>query len=449
MSDLRGAEESNMGPAFDQMLWRDSLANQPAVPRSEQMRDWAELLAGSGAQEAADLLFDVVALHSGFSSFRRDTGVAQHESSATDLAAGWTVRHASDELAVLAKRFAKAGLPTLKPPAAPRFSGWPNNPAGIGPGVPMRPSLPDIGDAARTLRTILSAPEGHDLDRAEDILARLRDADLRYSGLDYRAYRYGPLTLLVNAIATVGLIDFALSTRDLVTAPLGSIAFLHHAAHLDRAGLGPYFSNVGRLVRNSQDLFDLAMDARNVARASGDSDADTGSWITLLSRGCKGPLLCEIVDDLGDLSANDVLSAILDRIEARSHAAVEWDMVLRVRDTALDNLDYGTAARAQRIITKCAPDSDLEALILGSIEASGGEYTKAEDIYRTLLARSPNDEDLLARLIAVKANQFDAFVVTAGFGSPADRVETRMRRRGVTPDYPRRRGMRIAAVDVR
>lgn len=443
-----------METSFDLLLWRGALADAGPVPAGRDLADWAERLADAGEDAASALLFDVAALHQGFSpqaiaSRQAPAGILIDRSSAST--GDCTLHRALAELRDLARLVASKGRPRLVDPPRPAPSGHPDNPAGIGKGVPASAVMGDIAVMARDLRTALESPlidDGASDGRLAMLLESLVEAGRRYPALDYRSFAQAPLTSLGPAVAAIGLIDFALSTRDLWSAPLGSPALFHHVARLDSRGLGPYLGNIGRLARNSRDVIDLARIARDAAIEAGDDEASQGAWTTLLSRGCRGELLYEVVDDLGDHAVHGALSAILDRVTSRPAAAIDTDMVKRVRDAGLDNADYVLAARAQQVIARLHPDNRLEGVILGSIEASGGEFGRAEAIFRHWLERAPDDQEVRARLLAVRADRFDRFAIPYGYGSPADRRDTRLRRRGVAPDYPRRRGERVAAVDV-
>jgi len=440
-----------METSFDLLLWRGGLADAAPVPTGRDLADWAGRLADAGEDAGAALLFDVAALFQGFSpqaiASRQGAAAAMPFGQNPAPAGHWTLHRGLAELRDLARMAAAAGRPRLADPPLPAQSGRPDNPAGIGEGTPAPAAMGDIAVVARQLRASLESAST-DMGELAMLLASLAEAGRRCPALDYRAFAQAPLGLLVPAIATAGLIDFALSTRDLWGAPLGSPALFHHAARLDSAGLGPYLGNVGRLTRNSRDVIDLAAIAHDAAVEAGDEEAAPAAWIVLLSRGCRDELLREVVDDLGDQAMHDALAAILDRVASRPAAAIDADMVRRLRDAGLDNADYALAARAQQVIVRLAPDNRLEGVILGSIEASGGEFGRAEAIFRHWLALAPDDLDLRERLLAVKTDRFDRFAIPHGYGSPADRRDTRLRRRGVPPDYPRRPGQRLRAVDV-
>ncbi|WP_242097988.1 hypothetical protein [Sphingomonas sp. CROZ-RG-20F-R02-07] len=438
-----------METSFDLLLWRETLTDAAAVPTGYDFAQWAQCLDDAGKPAAAALLANVAVLHQGFSpqaiASRERSSAANNPLGACPGSNGdWTLHRAMAELRALAGLATKANLPSFAEPPAPVPSGRPDNPAGIGEGIPAPATIGDLADTARQLRELMESPSV-DAEPLATLLAGLVEANRRCPALDYRVFAAAPLDLLVPVIATIGLIDFALSTRDLWSAPLGSPELFHFTAQLDSTGLGPYLNNIGRVVRDSRDMGDLARIARH---AAGTDQGDLTPWIVLLSRRCPRELLYEIVDDLGDVGAETALSAILNRVTSRPAAAIDQSIVMRLRDAGLDNAHFGLAARAQQVIVQLSPESALEGLILGEIEASGGAFARAEAIFRYWLDRLPDDRELAERLVAAKTNQFDRFALTSGFGSPANRRDTRLRRRGVPARYPRRIGDRIRAVDV-
>lgn len=426
-----------MDTSLDLLAWRASLADAEPAPSAALLGEWASRLAASEVEDGAALLADVAALYQGFSpqaeasrqsgdpSFSRPFGhrplpASEHMMRRTLAELG--------ELAGMLNKPADRAIPTAPPNS----------------GAPV-----DVAESARALRHLLEQPWSPE-DGAElaALLARLAGVERGLPTLDYRNFAPAPLTVLVPAIATVALLDFVLSMRDLWASPLGSPELLHRAARLDEAGLGPYLGNVDRLAPDSRSLIALARLAHDNGEQAGKRKLGLEQWIGLLSRGCGERLLLEIVDDLGDVAAHEALSVILERIASRHVMAFDPVVVTRVRDAALDNGDYALAARAQQAVVHFKADDRLENLILGEIEASGGHFARAARIFRHWLARSPNDPDLRKRLEAAEAERFDKFFIERGFGSPSARQVVRLHRRGVMSDTSRGRGERMHAVDV-
>jgi hypothetical protein len=263
----------------------------------------------------------------------------------------------------------------------------------------------------------------------EEQLKQVNDLAHVRKDFDFRDFFDAPLPLLCAAILRVSLYDYVIGNIDLFNSPLGSVSFFMRAAALDSQGLGPYFSNVGHLVKRSKDLFEMG---RIAASASQKDDEGTGSalaWSVVLSRGTSSGLFREFIDDLGDSSESLALEHILKRLCARARHAVDFDLVALIRDAALDNADYSLAAKAQAAIVGLRPDSSQEQMILGSIQASGRDFRLAELTFSHGLLLDPGNEEAQAKLHAVKARNFTHFAVSKGFGSPADRQHTRLSRR--------------------
>ncbi len=426
-----------MQPSFELLVWRASLEAAPRIPSVLDLADWASILAAAGETAGADFLADVVALWRGFA----DRPSPSATGSPDRPVPAWTIDTLLAELDALGRDF----MPQDTPPRRRRVSGDPDEEGGIGP--INRPVLPpaDLAAAAAGLRAFLASPvcRTGEAAAAAAILASLVEAGRRLPDLDYRRLRDAPLAELAVAIGFTALAAFAFATRDLAVAPLGSMAFLHRVAGLDPDGLGPYLSGVALVARKGCDVFDLA---RRAARASGGLGG-IDVWRVLLSRGCSGLLLLEIVDDLGDADRSRALSLILDRTLS-CYGEIDRHLVRRLRDAGLDNADWALAARAQAAIVRSSPREYHEQVILGSIQATGGDYGSAESVFRDCLRQRKDDPDVAARLYAARRNSFTGFEVTRGYESPADRQDVRLRRRRVAPDHIARHGERITAVDV-
>lgn len=418
-----------MPGSIELMTWRASLAEAPVLPRAADLSDWAAVLARAGEAAGAALLEDAAALRRGFHAPAEDA-----------TAEGWTIDRLHAELDSLAAAFV---LSDARPPAV-RVSGYPNEEGGIGPAEPRVEPPADLAAGARQLRDFLSAP--YDPERSvavAGLLAALVEAHARLPGLDYRAWRHAPLDELAFAIGLTSLAEFALASRDLAGPPFGSVALLHRVARLHPEGLGPYLVNVGRVARGSGDLLGLARRAVALSGPGATHDA----WLAFLARGCTGATLSELVDRLGDWNRSAALSLVLDR--ALSHVAdLDLPLIRRLRDIGLDNADWALATAAQTAIARRPSATYHEQVLLASILATSGAHGPAEWILRGCLVDAPQDPEVLARLAATRRNDFAGYEILGGFTSPADRQETRFRRRGLLPDHMPRQGSRITAVDV-
>lgn len=425
------SEETALETSFDLLAWREALANGPPVASAIDLTDWTHRLALARYDAASALLGDVAAIQTGFSP-----GMWGGQ----DHPFGRVVPVVGDDMWARAMTELRR-IGTVAGASADR--------AGDG-AVPALPALAaDVAETAGRLRCLLEQPlTGNDEELARRLKALAAAAQrLLY---DHRVFASASLQVLVPAIAAVSLADFVLRMRPFWSGPLGSSSLFHLIARLDVGGLGPYIGNVDHLARNSRDVIAMARIACDSAAEAGamGETATPAPWIALLAVGCGPTLFREIVDDLGDAAAADALMAILDGVASRPATTIDVEMVLRLRDVGLDNANYALATRAQEVIVRLRPESELETMILGSIQASGGQRKRAKATFLRWLARSPGHEGVRERLAALEENRFDPFVIERGFGSPTNRQALRLHQRGALPNYLRRRGERINAVQV-
>ena len=181
-------------------------------------------------------------------------------------------------------------------------------------------------------------------------------------------------------------------------------------------------------MRRSADLFELA-DLAAAASTPDPGDDLSYAWVALLSRSATDRLLDEVIDDLGDRRASLALEVVLGRLLQPREGGIDRPRIMRVRDAALDNLDYVLASRAQRALAELEPEAGLERAILGAIDASGGRFGAAQDSFIACLLETPQDQDLKDQLDAARARRFERYAITQGFGGPRDRQLLRLRRR--------------------
>jgi hypothetical protein len=401
----------------------------------------AELCLSAGLTTQARELYQLAFIRQGFSpeyeSWRRDLALATRLwSSAPAQPGGDRPRHAVTlELAAteLRQLFGVVSLrlpddfgrdEPIPPLSRPHpLTGWFETPAS----EPIPEHIADTIDQLYGLLTTSAGSERpYDADRLTELL---RLADTSQPRLDYRGFANAPFPRLVDAVNFAALQLFVRCQRDLMFSPLGSLDLLHRAASSHAFGLGPYFSNIGQIARRSADVFELVRLAQS-AHTEKETDPDELlAWVVLLSRGAKGDLLFEIIDDLGDLDARPALAAIFDRMAHWPEKQIEFGLLWRLRDTALDNGDYDLAARVQRLVAQLRPDEILEQRILGDIQASGGYWVAAEQSFIHCLLLDPNDSEARERLAALKTRKFERFMIREGFGTPQDRKLLRLRRR--------------------
>ena len=242
------------------------------------------------------------------------------------------------------------------------------------------------------------------------------------------AFAGAPADVLASAVALRALRSFLRANADLLEGPFGSLDLFRAAAALDSAGLGPWFGNVGRIVRRSADLFELAAIAEESAATAGIAVGED-VWVVLITRALDGSQWDDLVDELGDRDAALALDLILTRELTRPAAEIDQQRIMRLRDMALDNLRYDLAATAQRALVTLYPGDLLELRILGTIDASAGFVTAAEQSFLTCLAADPTDLVLRREIEANRARRYAPHALGQGFGSPRDRQLYRLHRR--------------------
>jgi hypothetical protein len=402
--------------------------------------DWSEVLLASGDRASARLLIESAAIRQGFSSelerARADLFAAvgiERTPSAPD-AAGTAQGNTVDAAIAELRRFARAygerigngiaegrrqvdGKPGLHPTATlARGASAPD-----GRGVAAL-----VGQAFSWLRS----PSAQDDEAGTAAIDALRGSERDPSRWAAAGLAGGVPPVLARAVALQETRAFLRAHTDLLLPVLGSAAVFRATASFGSMGLGPYFGNVGQIAQSSANLFELAGIAAEAAGASGDPIVEQ-AWVALLSRGLTNWLRYDIVDELGDRDASFALTLILRRTVAVASDDVDRGLVARIRDAALDNLDYDLAGAAQQQLVTLSHNAHLERRILGTIQASAGRVAAAEQLLSACLDEHPGDEWLRQEVLANRERRFAPFALVKGYGSPRDRQLKRLAGRGV------------------
>ena len=452
-----GMSPTAMSPAATAPLLRQSLVRAGRTGAAIQdMIDAAELQLAFGHRDAARLLYEVAFLQSGFSPDRIGW---QHEAGTrTGL---WGA--------------ASPAPPAPAPPAAasPAAPGIDRAVAELAALLTLSAGLPPLpsGDAARAhadraMALPAADPARTDGARARDVAPVVRDTETMGFGaelyerlrapLDAAAERAltvllermrarlldaGPVRVVDHVAADVAdlpgivacdkLRDFLLANHDLAYPPCGSAALFHASARLHDTGLGPYLAHAAHIARDNRDIFGLvglAAAAAGLGQAAA-ADADhVARWSVLLSIHLDAAARFALVDDLGDLGFLSALWRLLEGYIRAPDGDVERDMLARIRDAGLDHGDHALAAAAQHILALRRPADHAGWTVLGEIQASGGDYARAERSILTALALAPGDPAAEDRLRAIQVRQFDAFAVHYGLLSSNRRRQIRAAR---------------------
>jgi hypothetical protein len=402
----------------------------------QEQFDWGETALASGDRTSARLLIEAGAIQQGFSpqlerarAVLFDTLGLARAHAGRDVAQGNTVDIALDELRFFARTYGRhveacaadgvrraIGKPGLHPTAS------------LARGTSL-PSDRSVADLVHDMFLWMRDPASEQGDTigvaAIDALRGAETDPLRWSAAGLAG---ATLPVLANAIAVQELRAFLRAHGDLLLPRLGSPALFRATASFHSAGLGPYFGNVGQIARNSANLFELAgiaADAADMPRGSAGEEA----FLALLMRGVSGWLRFDIVDELGDRNATFALTIILERAVSVAADDVDRSLVARIRDAALDNLEFDLAGAAQGKLVEVSRGDWLERRILGAIQASGGHVAAANQVLSACLDDKPDDERLRQEVEANRERRYAPFALVKGYGSPQDRQLKRIQAR--------------------
>jgi hypothetical protein len=352
--------------------------------------DCAELALAAGEPEAARTLYAMIFLRMGF---------------AADSVADQRAMAAQSGL------WSNQDLPELRPgPALPSFS-VDRAIAELAELIRVAP----LAESASILDPVIVAPSRGDINRPVSSAAE--------GGLDPKEHVQAPVPRLAAIVAMSDLQLFLRENYGLAFGPGGSPRLMHAAAQLSRGGLGPYFTNVGNIVRDARDLFGLVAAAAPHRQTPAH---DIGIWTVLLASHLEHQQLLDYVDELADRGMGSSLWGIFQARARRMSIWRDYGLLQRLRDGALDLGDWPLAIRAQEMIVHVAQYDPGELNVLGTILANAREMERAEQVFADYAARAPGDKTLASRLAALRAGEPTAFEITGGLCTPPQRKHMRM-----------------------
>ena len=401
----------------------------------QEQLDWGEALGAAGDRASARLLIESAFIQQGFSPQLERARTDQYAAlgiaptprtrAASDRHQGNTIDIAVAELRAFAAehggRIAASASGSLR-----RVDGKPGlHPTAAlarGASLPTEQAVAElVAQAFAWLRSTPEQDDGTGVAAIEALRGSERDP-LHWTATGLAG---AASPMLANAIAVQAMRAFLRAQGDLLLPRLGSPALFHATAAFDSMGLGPYFGNVGQIVRSSVNLFQLAGIAMEAAGTGADPIAEQ-AWLAFLSRGLSGWLRFDFIDELGDRNASFALTLILERAVAVAADEVDRSLVARIRDAALDNLDYELAGSAQQALVDLSHNDRLERRILGAIQASAGRIAAANQLLSACLDEDPGDERLRREVVANRERRYAPFALVKGFGSPRDRQLKRL-----------------------
>ncbi|WP_162875493.1 tetratricopeptide repeat protein [Sphingomonas crusticola] len=430
-----GADAAPGAPNFAartaEMLLRSALLRSARNDATVQDRtDCAELAIAAGAPDVARMLYNLVFLHMGFApdaveaqrAIVHQSGLWTDEVPPTEAATAFpdfSVDRAVAELAHLVRRTGHLHLPDT---IGATFTA-----ARRSRGMNILPTLPsaiesELPGICAALAMALRQPFDQSGEGLAALLSELETRILNGPMLDPKEHVSAPLEQLAAVAAYHDLQTFLRSNYTTAYAPTGSPRLLHASARLSRGGIGPYFTNVRNIIRTSRDIFAL------ISLATGDTGGSKALelWTVLLSVHLDGGHLLDLIDELADVG---IMTSLWGILEARARRASIWHdygLLQRLRDAALDRLDWALAINAQDMIVQVAQHDPGELRVLADIVASAGDLARAEALLQEYHRLAPQDQAVVARLEEIKVGIYEEFAIPGGLCTP--RYRTRLRR---------------------
>ncbi|WP_420138954.1 hypothetical protein [Sphingomonas sp.] len=397
------------------------LASRPCAVVQDYI-DCADLARASGLDQAASILSGLAALHLGFSPAtiawlanpdRPFHGFTTAHRGSTSQRAGDVVDVAIEQLSQLMR--SRPMLGKLPDSSASTHSG--------GMSIPQRPEAiraqiePLAGQAKALLTSIMHAER-------EVTTRELRSiADTLFNLEPLRLDEHLDATYeeRVSLFALEQLRRFIVANAELLFAS-GEPPLFSQVSALASASLGPYFSNMWRLIRTPCDVLALID-----AAANGQADEQQMSlWCILLSVHLREHELVGLIEDLGNRGMVGTLRALLDRLQRAIVSARCYEAVRRIRDVSLDLGDFALAAEAQALIASWRPADAVSWEVLGEIQATAGECGLADKAFATATLLDPSNRAILRKRGALQAGTLP--LVQRGYSSSAHMARLRRAR---------------------
>lgn len=362
--------------------------------------DCADLARTSGLDHAAAILSGLVALHLGFSRSTR-AWLAEPDRTLNAFAmadagngrgarAADVVDVAIDQLSQLMR--SKPTLGTL-PDAA-------DGPASSSSMVSPRPEAlrAQIMPLAERASVLLTDAAHADSDATARALRSVADLLLNLEPVRLDEHLDAAYEERVALFALEQLRKFIAANAELLFATAEPPLF-SQVAQLAPASLGPYFSNLWRLIRTPCDILALIE-----AAAEGQLDEKQLSlWCILLSVHLREHELVGLIDDLGDRGMAGTLRVLLDRLKRTTATSRLQGAVRKIRDVCLDIGEFTVAAEAQTLIAHWRPTDAESWEVLGDIQAAAGASGLADEAFAKAVVQDPFNRAIPRKRAALQA----------------------------------------------
>ena len=164
-------------------------------------------------------------------------------------------------------------------------------------------------------------------------------------------------------------------------------------ARLPTDVLGPFFSNVRRLIRDVRDIFGLID-----AAVGGRADFDTmTTWVVLLSAHLSAEQLAALTSELGDRGMVAALHGILSWLARLNDPTEYYGVAASIRDSCLDVDAFAVAERAQRLIVRWRAVDAQEWRRLGEIHYLCADMEGAKTALERAIALKPSDQIVMSQ----------------------------------------------------
>jgi hypothetical protein len=380
--------------------FRRSAALLTADAPLQDILDLAELALAAGERESALLLFGVAALERGLSSeaLRWQAALAER----TGL---WRGPAVGDE-PVAPLPMVETGLSELRRVLAA------TPPLRVSSRQALQAESLSLAGYARVssdLRSVLSAllQAGADADIAA--LSQLM-SDLARWTLPREVRRIdGDPAAMATVVAYDRVRQLARRLEELAT--LGWDDALAQTIRFGWRGLGPYLSNVIRLVRDGRDL-PAFIRVASIEPLGVDEEL---AWLIALTIQAPPYAARQIVQVVHSRGGSGSLQSLISRAQDLHTRDWAW----AARDTALSAGDVDAAVAAQRALTLVSPGDSSEWIILGDMLGLSGDLTGAREAFDRSQMLGWNAQVGL-RLNAVSDRAFSLASCSTGFfGDPS------------------------------
>lgn len=369
--------------------------------------DCAELALQADRRDLGAILYGVIALQIGFSS--SSTALLYEVDSRTGL---WgrlppqeerPIRGLSVDLAIDDLKRLMGFDPVLAPLPASFEPFLPTEISmGTQPSLELDPVLADL--SRRTADILVSVPLSREGSGLRKLLQPIAAEVIALRPIRVDEHVDLPLDVLVRLFALERTRRFLVSSADLLAAQPETL--FDAAAALEPGVLGPFFSNIRLLLRNTRDIFALID-----AAAGGRADPDMlECWSVLFASHLPVDHLAGLTADLGDRGMVGGLRRILIKIAREGAVRKAFNVAYSIRDASLDIDAFALAGDAQQLIALWRRADANEWRRLGEIRGFDGDLPAARTAFERAVQLNRYDEEAQEYLTQIESGKSIPFI---------------------------------------